>query len=65
MFFVYAKTKAQVSCVVIAQLISALDFATSTIHLLHKSKISVVVQLGLCQTWSRFSHGEACISFTH
>ena len=42
-FFAYAKTKAQISCTVTAQLISAFVFATyigSTIPLLSKSEIS-------------------------
>ena len=37
----YAKTKAQISCAVTAQLISTLVFATR------------IVQVSLCQTWSQ------------
>ena len=48
------KTKAQMSCAVIPQLISpCFRLIDSTIPLLPKSKISsvVVVQPALCQTW--------------
>ena len=54
--FAYAKTKALISCLETAQLISAFVFAT--IPLLPKFEISslrpssVAIQLGLCLTWS-------------
>ena len=61
-FFAEVKTKALISFVVTAQLISAFVFATQTVQLLLppllKSKISsiqpssVAAQAGLCQTWS-------------
>ena len=57
-FFAYAKTKAQISCAVTAQLISlCFHYVNSTIHLLPKYEMSsllpssVAVQPGLCRTW--------------
>ena len=58
--FAYAKTKAQISCAVAAQLIQAFVFAARVVQSLFflnsKSQafsfFSVTVQAGLCQTWS-------------
>ena len=58
--FANAKTKAQISCAVTAQLISAFVFATRIVQFLSLINLkipslyhsSVTVQAGLCWTWS-------------
>ena len=63
LIFAFSKTKAQISCVLTAQLINLFKhlyfcYIDSTLHLLLKSKISslwpssVAVQPVLCRTWS-------------